>query len=85
MTDLATFDQEHPVERLTRRQRAERRNAGPHGADGLTDGERQLLDTIRAQGWDIQRHWMLNERTGQHYQHQRAVVKAKPSWSHSIR
>ncbi|MEO8391488.1 MAG: hypothetical protein ABI700_00710 [Chloroflexota bacterium] len=84
MTDIAEFDAEHPIEKLTRRQRAERLTSGARGADGMTDLERVLLDTIRAQGWDIARTWMLG-RDGKPFQHRRAVVRAKPNWYNSIR
>ena len=84
MTDLATFDQERPHERLTRRQRAARINAGSRGADYLTDGERQLLNTIREIGYDIQ-HRVLVDPQGKPYAHKRTVVKGAPSWSHSAR
>ena len=55
MTDLATFDQEAPAERKARRDRAKKRTSGARGSDYLTAAERDLLDTIRALGWDIQR------------------------------
>ena len=84
MSDLATFDQEAPAERLTHRQRAARINAGPRGADYLTDGERQLLNTIREIGFDIQSRVLVDPH-GKPYAHKRTVVKAPPSWSHSMR
>ncbi len=84
MSDLALLDEEHPTEKLSRRQRAEKRASGARGSDGLTDGDRALLETVRAIGFDIQRTWLLG-KNGQPFQHRRAVVKRAPNWYNSIR
>ena len=77
------YDVTTKAERESRRERAQRRTAGPLSAvDYLTEPERQLLETIRALGYDIQRKWI--DHDGELRQHGKTVVKAAPSWSHSI-
>ena len=84
--DVYAYDAERPHERLTRKQRAEKLTSGARSSvDYLTDAERELLKFIRAEGFDLQRRWLTNDRTGQTWQHAKTVLKAAPSWSHSAR
>lgn len=73
MSDFTTFNRESRAEREARKQRIQALTQGARGTDGLTDAERLLLATLRRQGLEIRRGWLMNERDGKPYPHERIV------------
>jgi hypothetical protein len=85
MSDLTAFNRETPADRQRRKARAAELTSGRAGADGLTDADRDLLAVLRRDGLDIRHGWLTNDRSGDHWRHDRVIVQGAPSWSHPQR
>lgn len=70
------FDRTTPDERKARRERAIARTSGRRGADGLTDAERALLDELKRAGYALSRGYLIDERRGNAYLHNRVIEPA---------